>query len=263
MIKVATQFHAFYILTNLYYNIQMKKYPTIIAGPCSVENIEQICQIALAVKDAGADYLRGGAFKPRTSPSSWQGLGKIGLDYLLKAKKVSGLPVVTEVLSINYLEWYQDIDVLQVGARNMQNFELLKELGRSNKTILLKRGFGNTISELLSSAEYISSGGNKNIILCERGIRTFENSTRFRLDITAIPQLNSLGHTIYVDPSHASGDANLVQSLALASIAAGADGMMIECHTDPSKSIVDKDQAIDIPHLKETINKIKLLSECL
>ena len=241
----------------------MKKMPTIIAGPCSVESEEQIIEIAIAVKQSGATALRGGAFKPRTSPYDWQGLGKLGLQYLLQAKRETGLPVATEILSINHLHWYQDIDILQVGARSMQNFELLKELGKTQKTVLLKRGFGNTINEWLSSAEYLKSMGNNNIVLCERGIRTFENSTRFTLDISAIPIAQKKGYKVYADPSHACGQADLVPPLALSSIAAGADGLLIECHTTPSLSLVDKDQAIDIYQLSTLIQQIAKINSAL
>ncbi|MCL1944565.1 MAG: 3-deoxy-7-phosphoheptulonate synthase [Firmicutes bacterium] len=229
----------------------------IIAGPCSVESEKQIIEIAHAVKQAGASALRGGAFKPRTSPYDWAGLGAIGLQYLLKAKQETKLPIVTEILSINHLELFNDIDIIQVGARSMQNFELLKELGKTQKTILLKRGFGNTIKEWLLSAEYIKSMGNNNIIMCERGIRSFENSTRFRLDIASIPQIQANGYTIYIDPSHATGQANLVPPLAKAAVAAGANGLIIECHTNPQISKVDKEQALRIEQLSMLINQLQ------
>ncbi|MDR3021547.1 MAG: 3-deoxy-7-phosphoheptulonate synthase [Clostridiales bacterium] len=229
----------------------------IIAGPCSVESEQQILNIAKSIKDAGADALRGGAFKPRTSPYDFQGLGKIGLQYLVNAKKLTGLPIVSEVLSISQLDFFDQVDILQVGARNMQNFELLKNLGKTKKTILLKRGFGNTVQEWLMSAEYIKCEGNHNIILCERGIRSFDTKTRFLLDISSIPIAQQQGYKVYADPSHASGMAKIVPNLAYAATAAGADGLMIECHTEPIKSISDSEQAIDIVTLKKTIHNVR------
>ncbi len=216
-----------------------------IAGPCSVESEEQICAIAEAVKAAGASMLRGGAFKPRTSPYSFQGMGVDGIKLLEAAKKKTGLPIVTEITDISLLEAYENVDVIQVGARNMQNFELLKELGKTQKTVLLKRGFGSTVDELLMSAEYIMAEGNKNVILCERGIRTFENSTRNTFDISAIALLKEKTHLpVIADPSHASGRASLVKPLTLAACAAGADGAMIEVHYDPENALSDGIQAI-------------------
>ena len=218
---------------------------TLIAGPCSVESEEQVLAIAHAVKAAGATMLRGGAFKPRTSPYDFQGLKADGIDILLKAKKETGLPIVTEIMNANHLPLFEDVDVIQVGARNMQNFELLKELGRTNKPILLKRGLANTLKELLMSAEYIMAGGNENVILCERGIRTFETYTRNTLDLSAIPLLHELSHLpVIVDPSHATGTSKLVKPMALASAACGANGLMIEVHNDPIHALCDGAQSI-------------------
>ncbi|MCL1954834.1 MAG: 3-deoxy-7-phosphoheptulonate synthase [Spirochaetes bacterium] len=216
-----------------------------IAGPCSVESSEQICGIAQQVHKAGANLLRGGAFKPRTSPYSFQGLRDEGIEFLLQAKELTGMPVVTEIMNANHLPMFEQVDVIQVGARNMQNFELLKELGRQKKPILLKRGLANTLEELLMSAEYIMSEGNTQIILCERGIRTFETSTRNTLDISAVPMLKRLTHLpVIIDPSHAAGDAALVYPLSMAAAAAGADGLIIEVHNDPAHALCDGPQSI-------------------
>jgi 3-deoxy-7-phosphoheptulonate synthase len=239
-----------------------------IAGPCSVESKEQICGIAKSVKKAGANLLRGGAFKPRTSPYSFQGLRDEGIEYLLQAKEQNGMPIVSEIMNANHLSMFENIDVIQVGARNMQNFELLKELGTINKPILLKRGLANTLEELLMSAEYIMSGGNEQIILCERGIRTFETATRNTLDISAIPMLKRLTHLpVIIDPSHAAGDAALVYPLSMASAAAGADGLIIEVHNDPAHALCDGPQSItpdafadlasDVKKILEVVNKKK------
>ncbi len=217
----------------------------IMAGPCSVESEEQVMEIAKAVKAAGATMLRGGAFKPRTSPYDFQGLKADGIEILLKAKAATGLPIVTEIMNANHLPMFEDVDVIQVGARNMQNFELLKELGRTQKPILLKRGLANTLKELLMSAEYIMAGGNENIILCERGIRTFETYTRNTLDISAVPMLKELTHLpVIIDPSHATGVARLVKPMAMAAAAAGAHGLMIEVHNDPSHALCDGPQSL-------------------
>lgn len=217
----------------------------IIAGPCSVESEEQISAVAGEVKRAGAAFLRGGAFKPRTSPYSFQGLRAGGLELLHRAREKTGLPIVTEIMSPGHLELFEDVDIIQVGARNMQNFELLKDLGKLNKPILLKRGLANTIEELLMSAEYIMSAGNERIILCERGIRTFETMTRNTLDISAVPLLKSLSHLpVVVDPSHAAGVSSLVEPLALAAVAAGADGLIIEVHNDPPHALSDGAQSL-------------------
>ena len=207
----------------------------IMAGPCSVENEEQIVEIAKKVKASGANFLRGGAFKPRTSPYSFQGLEIEGLNLLKLAKQETGLPIVTEIMSTDYIDdFVRDVDVIQVGARNMQNFDLLKQLGKTNKPILLKRGLAATVEEWLMSAEYIMAGGNENIILCERGIRTYEGYTRNTLDLSAVPVVKRLSHLpIIVDPSHAAGYWYLVEPLAKAAIAAGADGLMIEVHNNP------------------------------
>lgn len=229
----------------------------LIAGPCSIESKEQIIEVAKAVKRAGATMLRGGAFKPRTSPYDFQGLKADGLELLLEAKRVTGMPIVTEIMNPNHLPLFEEVDVIQVGARNMQNFELLKELGKTNKTILLKRGLANTIKEFLMSAEYIMSEGNSNIILCERGIRTYETYTRNTMDISAIPVLQELTHLpVIADPSHATGKARLVLPMAMASAAAGADGLMIEVHNDPSKALCDGAQSLTPNEFANVVNKV-------
>ena len=216
-----------------------------IAGPCSVESEEQLIGIAKSVKAAGATMLRGGAFKPRTSPYDFQGLKNEGIRLLLEAKKETGLPIVTEIMNQNHLDLFADVDVIQVGARNMQNFELLKELGRSSKPILLKRGLSATLKELLMSAEYIMAGGNEQIILCERGIRSYDTYTRNVLDLAAVPVLNELSHLpVIVDPSHATGVSRLVKPMALAAAACGADGLMIEVHNQPQKALCDGAQSL-------------------
>ena len=215
------------------------------AGPCSVESEEQIIGIAKRVKAAGAQILRGGAFKPRTSPYSFQGMGGEGIDLLMEAKKETGLPVVTELMDISHLDLFDGVDIIQIGARNMQNFELLKEMGRVDKPILLKRGLANTIQEWLMSAEYIMAGGNRNVILCERGIRTFETYTRNTLDMSAVSVVHNLSHLpIIVDPSHATGSAKLVPPMALGAAAVGADGLMIEVHNDPPHARCDGAQSL-------------------
>ena len=216
-----------------------------IAGPCSVETEEQICYVAQAVKDAGAGILRGGAFKPRTSPYSFQGLGAEGIRLLLEAKAKTGLPIITEIMDLHQLEYFDEVDIIQVGARNMQNFELLKELGHLRKPVLIKRGMSATLQELLMSAEYVMAGGNEQVILCERGIRTFETATRNTLDLSAVPVLKGLSHLpVVIDPSHATGKASLVRPMALAAAAAGADGLMIEVHNDPQNAWCDGPQSI-------------------
>ena len=215
------------------------------AGPCSVESEEQIIGIAKRVKAAGAQILRGGAFKPRTSPYSFQGMGEDGIRLLMEAKKETGLPVVTELMDISHLDLFDNVDIIQIGARNMQNFELLKEMGRVDKPILLKRGLANTIQEWLMSAEYIMAGGNHNVILCERGIRTFETYTRNTLDLSAVSVVHGLSHLpIIVDPSHATGHAKLVEPMALGAAAVGADGLMIEVHNDPPHAKCDGAQSL-------------------
>jgi 3-deoxy-7-phosphoheptulonate synthase len=217
----------------------------IIAGPCSVESREQITFIAQEVKKSGAGFLRGGAFKPRTSPYSFQGLGCEGLDLLLEAKKATGLPIVSELMTIQQIELFEDVDVIQVGARNMQNFDLLRELGKCRKPILLKRGMASTIIELLMAAEYIMAGGNEHVILCERGIRSFEGITRNVLDLSAVPILKKKSHLpVIVDPSHATGIRWLVPAMAKAAIAAGADGLIIEVHNNPEAALCDGEQSI-------------------
>ena len=219
---------------------------SVIAGPCSVESEAQICAVAEDVKASGAALLRGGAFKPRTSPYSFQGMGTAGLDLLMEARKQTGLPIVTEIMDPRMAELFErEVDVVQVGARNMQNFELLKELGKTRKPILLKRGLANTIKELLMSAEYIMASGNENVILCERGIRTFETATRNTLDLSAVPVLHELTHLpVIVDPSHATGVARYVKPMALAAAACGADGLIIEVHNDPPHALCDGAQSL-------------------
>lgn len=234
----------------------------VIAGPCSVETREQMTEVAFDVQKAGAGLLRGGAFKPRTSPYSFQGLGDEGLKMLLEAKKATGLPVVTEIMSADHLPLFEEVDVIQVGTRNMQNFELLKELGKINKPVLLKRGMANTLEELLMSAEYIMAGGNENVILCERGIRTFETSMRNTLDISAIPMLKSKTHLpVIVDPSHAAGIRFMVEPLTMAAIAAGADGVMIEVHNNPEKALCDGKQSLTPESFKGLMDKVKRTAE--
>ena len=216
-----------------------------IAGPCSVESEQQLCTIAQAVGASGAAMLRGGAFKPRTSPYAFQGLRDKGIELLLEAKRLTGLPIVTEIMDLSQLYLFDEVDVIQVGARNMQNFELLKELGHIRKPILLKRGLSSTLQELLMSAEYILAGGNEQVILCERGIRTFETATRNTLDLSAVPLLKSMTHLpVIVDPSHATGIAKLVRPMALAAVAAGADGLIIEVHNDPPHAACDGQQSL-------------------
>ena len=233
----------------------------LIAGPCSVESEEQICGIAESVKKSGAQFLRGGAFKPRTPPYSFQGMKAEGLELLSEAKKKTGLPIVTEIMSIEHLPLFEDVDIIQVGARNMQNFELLKQLGRLNKPILLKRGLANTIEELLMSAEYIMAGGNEQVILCERGIRTYETFTRNTLDISAVPVIKKLSHLpVIVDPSHASGINWLIEPLALAAAAIGADGLIIEVHNDPSHALCDGAQSITPAQFDALAKKVSQVS---
>ena len=231
---------------------------TVIAGPCSVETEQQIVGVAKSVKLAGASLLRGGAFKPRTSPYSFQGLKEEGLDLLKIARKETGLPIVTEIMSARMLERFvEDVDLIQVGARNMQNFELLKELGRTNVPVLLKRGLSATIEEWLMAAEYIMAGGNDNVILCERGIRTFETYTRNTLDLSAIPAVKKLSHLpVIVDPSHAAGLWWMVEPMAKAAVAAGADGLMIEVHNDPARAKCDGAQSLTCPQFDTLMQDI-------
>ena len=230
----------------------------VIAGPCSIESEEQLCTIAQEVKKSGATLLRGGAFKPRTSPYSFQGLETDGLKLLLKAKKLTGLPIVTEIMGQDQIDDFADVDIIQVGARNMQNFRLLKALGQLRKPILLKRGLANTIEEFLMSAEYIMAGVNENVILCERGIRTFETMVRNTLDISAIPLLKQQSHLpVIIDPSHAAGIAWMVNPLAKAAIAAGADGLMIEVHNDPKNALCDGAQSLTPAQFDELMQDVK------
>lgn len=229
----------------------------IMAGPCSVESEEQILAIAQSVKASGANMLRGGAFKPRTSPYDFQGLRAEGLQLLIKAREATGLPFVTEIMSASHLDLFADVDIIQVGARNMQNFELLKELGRSNKPILLKRGMSATLKELLMSAEYIMSEGNENVILCERGIRSYDSYTRNVLDLAAVPVLNGLTHLpIIVDPSHATGVSRLVRPMACAATAAGADGLIIEVHNDPVHALCDGAQSLTPEQFSDVARRV-------
>ncbi len=233
----------------------------IIAGPCSVETEKQTIETARAVRDGGANMLRGGAFKPRTSPYAFQGLGLKGLKILKKAREETGLPIVTEVIDTRDVPWVAEYaDVLQIGARNMQNFSLLKEVGKTQKPVLLKRGMTSTIEEWLNCAEYILDGGNPDVILCERGIRTFETYTRNTLDISAVPALKELTHLpVIIDPSHASGRASLIPSLSLAAVASGSDGIMVEVHVNPSEAICDKEQALAPFEFKAMAEKIRAL----
>lgn len=232
----------------------------VIAGPCSVESEEQIIEVAKAVKASGATLLRGGAFKPRTSPYAFQGLKDTGIELLLKAKEETGLPIVTELTSINHLDLFKDVDVIQVGARNMQNFELLKEVGKTGKPILLKRGLANTLQELLMSAEYIMSEGDSEVILCERGIRTFETMTRNTLDLSAVPVLKEKTHLpIIIDPSHATGVAKLVEPMSLAAVGAGADGLIIEVHNNPKCALCDGAQSLNPEQFDCLMKKVKTM----
>lgn len=230
----------------------------VISGPCSVESEAQVVKVAQSVKESGAALLRGGAFKPRTSPYAFQGLKADGIELLLKAKKATGLPIVTEIMNLNHLDLFSEVDVIQVGARNMQNFDLLRELGHCRKPILLKRGLANTIEEFLMSAEYIMSGGNQNVIFCERGIRTFETATRNTLDLSAIPLLKQKSHLpVIVDPSHATGIRWMVAPMAKAAIAVGADGLMIETHNDPANALCDGAQSLDLPMFHDLMTDIR------
>ena len=233
---------------------------TVIAGPCSVESEAQIIEVAKAVKEAGATLLRGGAFKPRTSPYAFQGLKDTGIELLLKAKRETGLPIVTELLSVSHLDLFKDVDIIQIGARNMQNFELLKEVGKTGKPILLKRGLANTLQELLMSAEYIMAEGDCEVILCERGIRTFETMTRNTLDLSAVPVLKEKSHLpIIIDPSHSTGVARLVEPMSLASVGAGADGLIIEVHNDPKRALCDGAQSLNPEQFKSLMGKVKTM----
>lgn len=235
-----------------------------IAGPCSVESEAQIIEVANAVKAAGAGILRGGAFKPRTSPYAFQGMQGEGIRLLLKAKEATGLPIITEIMNISTLDMFADVDIIQVGARNMQNFDLLKELGKTDKPILLKRGLANTLQELLMSAEYIMSEGNEKVILCERGIRTFETYTRNTLDLSAVSVLHELTHLpVVVDPSHATGKAKLVPPMAVAAAAAGADGIMVEVHNNPSCALCDGAQSLTPAQFDQLNQKIQKVREAI
>lgn len=237
---------------------------TLMAGPCSVESAEQVTEIAKAVKASGANVLRGGAFKPRTSPYSFQGLKAEGLELLLKAKEETGLPIVTEIMSESVIDLFKDVDIIQVGARNMQNFTLLKKLGKLDKPILLKRGLCATIEEWLMSAEYIMAEGNEKVILCERGIRTYEKYTRNTLDLSAIPIVKSLSHLpVVVDPSHATGMNWLVEPLAMAAVACGADGLIIEVHNDPPHALCDGAQSLTPEEFDSVVKKVNRIKSAL
>ena len=237
---------------------------TVIGGPCSVESEEQILEVAKAIKKSGADILRGGAFKPRTSPYDFQGRKADGLKLLSLAKKETGLPIISEIVALHHIDLFEDVDILQVGARNMQNFELLKELGKSDKPVLLKRGFSNTLKELLFSAEYIMDSGNDKVILCERGIRTFEDWTRNTLDLSAVPLLKELSHLpVIVDPSHATGISSLVKPMALAAAASGADGIMVEVHNCPEKALSDGAQAVTPKEFDIIVKKAREIKSIL
>ena len=246
-------------------DVEVGKDLVVIAGPCSVETEEQTMITAQKVKEAGAQMLRGGAFKPRTSPYAFQGLGLKGLQILEKAKKLTGLPIVTEVLDPRDVTWVCEFaDVLQIGTRNMQNFSLLKEVGKVNKPVLLKRGMYSTIIEWLGSAEYIMNEGNTNVILCERGIRTFETYTRNTLDLSAVPAIKELTHLpVIVDPSHASGSWKLIEPLSMASVAAGADGLMIEVHNNPESALCDGGQSLKPDRFMKLMNNLKCISEAV
>ena len=236
----------------------------VIGGPCSVEGKEQVVRIAEKVKAAGGTMLRGGAYKPRTSPYAFQGLRGHGLELLLQAKRLSGLPVVTEIMDLSQLNLFDEVDVIQVGARNMQNFELLKELGHTGKPILIKRGLANTLQELLMSAEYVMAGGNSQVVLCERGIRTFETATRNTLDLSAVPVIKEKTHLpIIVDPSHATGDYKYIESMALAAVAAGADGLEIEVHNDPPHAWSDGAQCLKPDKFADVIAKCRKVAAAI
>ena len=236
----------------------------LIAGPCSVESEEQIISVARSVKAAGATMLRGGAFKPRTSPYDFQGLKADGIELLLEAKRETGLPIVTEIMNANHLPLFEEVDVIQVGARNMQNFELLKELGKTDKPILIKRGLANTLKELLMSAEYIMSEGNEKVILCERGIRTFETATRNTLDLSAVPVLHEMTHLpVVVDPSHGTGLARIVPTMAMAAAAVGADGLIIEVHNDPQRALCDGAQSLTPDQFDALMSKVNTIRGCI
>ena len=239
-------------------------YFAMIAGPCSVESEDQIIEVATAVRDSGANILRGGAFKPRTSPYAFQGMKAEGIKLLLKAKAATGLPICTELMNINDLDVFNDVDIIQIGARNMQNFDLLKEVGRCKTPILLKRGLSNTFQELLMSAEYIMSEGNENIILCERGIRTFETYTRNTLDLSAIPALHELSHLpVVIDPSHATGKVKMVPSMAVAAAAAGADGLMVEVHNNPACALCDGAQSLTPVQFDDVARRVRKVREAI
>ena len=239
-------------------------YFAMIAGPCSVESEDQIIEVAQAVKESGANILRGGAFKPRTSPYAFQGMKGEGIKLLLKAKEATGLPIITELMNINDLDLFADVDIIQIGARNMQNFDLLKEIGKCKTPILLKRGLANTFQELLMRAEYIMSEGNENVIHCERGIRTFETYTRNTLDLSAVPALHELSHLpVVIDPSHATGKIKLIPSMAMAATAAGADGIMVEVHNNPACALCDGAQSLTPAQFDDLAHRVRRVREAI
>jgi 3-deoxy-7-phosphoheptulonate synthase len=246
-------------------NVEIGNKFTIMAGPCSIESEEQTLIIAEEVKNAGADILRGGAFKPRTSPYAFQGLGLEGLKIIEKAGRLTGLPVITEVIDPRDVTWVCEYaDILQIGTRNMQNFSLLKEVGRANIPVMLKRGMYSTLAEWLNCVEYILNEGNPNVILCERGIRTFETYTRNTLDLSAVPALKELSHLpVIIDPTHGTGKLSLIEPMSLAAVAAGSDGLMVEVHHDPQTALSDKDQALTPKQFTKTVQKIRKLTELM
>lgn len=231
----------------------------IIAGPCAIESREQIIRIAKQLKELNVDYLRGGAFKPRTNPNDFQGLGDEGIKYLIEAKEITGLPIITELMTIDQVKKYGDkIDIIQIGSRNMYNYELLKELSKQTTPVMLKRGFSATYKEWINASKYITNNGKCEVILCERGVRSFETATRNMLDLQAIPYIkNNTNHKIIIDPSHAAGNTYMIKPMSLASMAAGADGLMIEVHDRKEEALCDKEQALSIEELKEIIESIR------
>ncbi|SHH88142.1 3-deoxy-7-phosphoheptulonate synthase [Clostridium grantii] len=260
--KANRMFHPLNSEIDVLGNIIGGKKLAVMAGPCSVESEEQILEIARSIKKSGATFIRGGAFKPRTSPYSFQGLGTEGLDLLKIAKQETGLPIVSELMSVDMIEQFvEDVDIIQIGARNMQNFHLLKEIGKTRKPILLKRGLSSTIEEFLMSAEYIMSEGNENVILCERGIRTFETYTRNTLDLSVVPAIKKLSHLpVIIDPSHAAGMWWMVDSLSKAAVAVGADGLMIEVHNDPVNALSDGQQSIKPKKFETMMESLKIIA---
>ena len=241
-----------------------EKRPVIIAGPCAVESKEQILSIAKELKSIGVDILRGGCYKPRTSPYSFQGIGEEGLEFIIEAKKITGMPICTEIVSIDDISKFRDVDIFQIGSRNMQNFDLLKKVAKTNKPILLKRGMSATYEEFLMAAEYILAGGNEQVILCERGIRTYERATRNTLDLSAVPYIKEVSHLpVIVDPSHGTGKRELIKPMSLAAIACGADGLIIEVHDNPSCAWSDGAQCVDFDQFKEIVEQCKKVASVI